>query len=278
MGRWIRTRPIWESRGDFQRSARSALASGELTGQQFEVRWRSLEVPGAGTDPADRLARARRAALGSAAGTAPGRSGAIGAALAQGLALPWAVYGLVGHRTLGADQVMPFGLHEVALAVRFAHWAVFGFVFGCFYPVLRGATPVAKAAALLLAVVPVEVLPTAMLAVDPQYSADPSWRGLALGCAGVAGQSFVVCVGMGLVWEARLARTAGVSWGQLRDFRRVSSFTVPAGTVLVAAATAFAIAVAGSWAEQAVLAPRSSASSHATPSVSPSVSLPGSAP
>jgi hypothetical protein len=255
VGWWIGTRLVFESRADFQRAARSALSAGELTRDQFAARWRALEVTGSGADPADRLARARRAALGSAAGTSPGRAGLIGAALAQCLALPWAVYKLAGHQTLGADLVMPLGLREAAPALRFAHWAVFGFVFGCFYPALRGTTPVAKAAALLLAVVPVEVLPMAMLTLDPQYTSDPSWRALAVGCAGAAGQSFVMCVGMGLVWEARLAWAAGVAWGQVRDFRRISSVTLPAGTVLVAAATAFATAVAGTWAEQTILPP-----------------------
>ena len=100
---------------------------------------------------------------------------------------------MAGDQTLGADWAIPFGLHEVALAMRFAHWAVYGFVFGCFYPWLRGTTPVAKAGALLLSVVPIEVVPTVTLAIDPQYSTDPSWRALVLGCAGIAGQSFVVC-------------------------------------------------------------------------------------
>ncbi|KUN89048.1 hypothetical protein AQJ66_06210 [Streptomyces bungoensis] len=262
---WIRTRLVWESRGDFQRSARSELAAGQMTQAQFGARWQALEIPGAGADPGDRLARARTAALGSAAGVTAGRAGAIGACVAQILALPWALYESIGHRTLGADQMMPFGLDDAALALRFAHWALYGFVFGCFYPRLRGATPVAKAVVLLLAVMPIEVLPAVMLAVDPQYSAAPSWRALVLACAGTAGQSFVVCVGMGLVWEARLARIAGVSWRQLRDFRRVAAVTLPAGTVVVAAATAFATALAGTWAEQVVV-PRPPVTSSATPS------------
>jgi len=60
---------------------------------------------------------------------------------------------------------------------------------------------------------------------------------------------------MGLVWEARLARAAGVSWRQLRDFRRIAAITLPVSTVLIAAATTFATAIAGTWAEQAVIPP-----------------------
>ncbi|MFI0965263.1 hypothetical protein ACH4S8_28280 [Streptomyces sp. NPDC021080] len=65
----------------------------------------------------------------------------------------------------------------------------------------------------------------------------------------MAGQTFVVCMGLGLCWEWWLARVAGMKWAQVRNFRRLSSVTVPAGTVLVAGATAFATAVAGSWAQ-----------------------------
>ncbi|MFD8671572.1 hypothetical protein ACFV1A_00630 [Streptomyces seoulensis] len=74
---------------------------------------------------------------------------------------------------------------------------------------------------------------------------------MAAACDWVAGQTVVVCMGLGLGWEWWLARAAGMKWSQVRNFRRLSSGTVPAGTALVAAATAFATTVAGTWAQPA---------------------------
>lgn len=250
MGGWIRTQLLWDARSDFQRAARASFADGTLTRTEFGRRWEELDVPGVDRDPEGRLVRAKRSALGSAAGIPPRVAGLVGAAAAQALALPWATYKLVGGQTLGADPVMPFHLHDAALLLRFGHWAVYGFVFGYFYVGVRGATPVAKATALLAVVLPIEVLPMLALTIDPQYTRAPLWSSAAVGCGGAAGQAVVVCMGLGLLWERRLSRAAAMKWSQVRNFRRLSSITVPAGTVLVAGATAFATAVAGTWVHQ----------------------------
>ncbi|MER8029763.1 hypothetical protein ABTZ78_12455 [Streptomyces bauhiniae] len=250
MDRWVTTQLVWDTRADFQRAARSALAE-DMTVADFSDRWRGLDVPGRIGDPAKRLARARRFALGTSAGAAPRTAGLAGAAAALTLALPWATYKLLTTAAVGTDTLMPFHLAELSKALRFGHWALYGFVFGYFYALLRGVTPVGKATFLMLVLVPAEVFPMLALTVDPQYTADPSWTDTAAGCGGVAGQTVVVCMGLGLGWEWWLARAAGMKWSQVRNFRRLSSITVPAGTVLVAAATAFATTVAGTWAQPA---------------------------
>ncbi|MFF2133346.1 hypothetical protein ACFVW1_50090 [Streptomyces olivochromogenes] len=258
MDRWVRTQLLWDTRADFQRTARSSLTD-DMEVSDFLDRWRQLDVPGRRGDPATRLARAKRFALGSSAGVAPRVAGSAGAALAQLLALPWAGYKLVTGSAVGADSAMPFHLTEISQALRFAHWALYGFVFGYFYVLLRGLTPIGKAGSLALVVLPAEILPMVTLTVDPQYTQSPSWTDLAVACGGLAGQTFVVCMGLGLCWEWWLARAAAMKWSQVRNFRRLSSITIPAGTVLVAAATAFATVVAGTWAQQELVPPSSSA-------------------
>ncbi|MGW2765699.1 hypothetical protein [Streptomyces sp. NPDC001275] len=268
MDRWVTTQLVWDTRADFQRAARSALAEG-MTVSDFSDRWHELDVPGRYGDPAKRLARAKRFALGSSAGVAPRTAGLAGAALGQLLALPWAAYKLWTSGPVGADLFMPFHLDELSMALRFGHWALYGFVFGYFYALLRGHTPIGKAAFLTAVILPAEVLPMITLTIDPQYTQDPSWTDMWAACGGVAGQSVVVCMGLGLGWEWWLARAAGMKWSQVRNFRRLSSITVPAGTVLVAGATAFATAVAGSWAQPA---------QQRSPEPPPGVTAPASAP
>ncbi|KUN85540.1 hypothetical protein AQJ66_13610 [Streptomyces bungoensis] len=248
MDRWLTTQLIWDTRADFQRSARSALAE-DMTVSDFSDRWRGLAVPGRNGDPESRLRRAKRFALGTNAGRSPWTAGLVGAGRAQLLALPWAVYKAVTSGTVGADNFMPFHLNLMFQILRFTHWALYGFVYGYFYAMLRGLTPVGKAAWLMLGILPAEVLPMATLTVDPQYARDPSVNDLVTGCAGVAGQTLVLCMLLGLWWEWSLARAAGMKWSQIRNFRRLSSITVPAGTVLVAGATAFATTIAGTWAQ-----------------------------
>ena len=257
MGRWVRTQLLWDTRADFQRASRSTLAEGDLSVAEFSERWEELDVPGRCGDPAARMARAKRFALGSSAGTAPRTAGLIGAGLVQLLALPWAAYKLVTGEAVGADDFMPFHLEEVSKALRFGHWALYGFVYGYFYALLRGNTPIMKAAALMAVVLPAEVLSMITLTVDPQYTRNPSWSDMTAACGVLAGQTFVVCMVLGLFWEYRLARAAALKWSQVRNFRRLSSVTVPLGTVLVAATTAFVTVAAGAWAQQELQPPSS---------------------
>jgi len=271
MDRWLTTQLIWDTRADFQRSARSQLADDAMTVSVFSDRWRALAVPGRNDDPESRLRRAKRFALGTNAGRSPWTAGLVGAGRAQLLALPWAAYKVVTSGTVGAEYVMPFHLDAMFQVLRFTHWALYGFVYGYFYALLRGLTPVGKAAWLMLAVLPAEVLPMVTLTVDPQYSQNPSWSDMTTGCAGVAGQTLVLCMLLGLWWEWSLARAAGMKWSQVRNFRRLSSITVPAGTVLVAAATAFATTIAGTWAQPELRPPSDAQSS---PSAHPSEPAP----
>ncbi|MFJ6123179.1 hypothetical protein [Streptomyces sp. NPDC092129] len=250
MDRWLTTQLLWDTRADFQRSARASLVD-DMTVSDFRDCWRDMAVPGRNDDPESRLRRVKRFALGTNAGRGSWTAGLEGAGRAQLLALLWATYKAVTSGIVGADYNMPFHLDAIFQALRFAHWALYGFVYGYFYALLRGFTPVGKAAWLMLAVLPAEVLPMVTLTVDPQYAAATSWTDMATGCVGVIGQTLVVFMLLGLWWEWSLARAGGMKWSQVRNFRRLSSITVPVGTVLVAGATAFA----GTWAQPEVKPP-----------------------
>ncbi|MCX5136485.1 hypothetical protein OOK06_30940 [Streptomyces sp. NBC_00340] len=260
MDRWLTTQLLWDTRADFQRSARASLVD-DMEVSVFWDRWRDMAVPGRNDDPESRLRRVKRFALGTNAGRSPWTAGLVGAGLAQLLALPWAVYKALTTGIVGADSLMPFHLDAMFQTLRFMHWALYGFVYGFFYVLLRGLTPVSKAAWLMLAVLPAEILPMLTLTVDPQYARDPSWSDVVTGCAGVAGQTLVLCMLLGLWWEWSLARAAGMKWSQVRNFRRLSSITIPIGTVLVAGATAFATTVAGTWAQPELRPPDATQSS-----------------
>lgn len=254
MDRWLTTQLLWDTRADFQRSARAALVD-DMTVSAFRDRWRDLAVPGRNDDPESRLRRVKRFALGTNAGRSCWTAGLICAGRAQLLALPWATYKAVTSGIVGADYGMPFHLGAMFQAFRFTHWVLYGFVYGYFYALLRGLTPVGKAAWLMLAVLPAEVLPVVTLTVDPQYAAATSWTDMATGCIEVAGQTLVLFMLLGLWWEWSLARAAGMKWSQVRNFRRLSSITIPVGTVLVAGATAFATTIAGTWAQPELKVP-----------------------
>ncbi|MCX5328447.1 hypothetical protein [Streptomyces sp. NBC_00140] len=262
MDRWLTTQLLWDTRADFQRSARAALVD-DMTVSDFWDRWHGMAVPGRNDDPESRLRRAKQFALGTNAGRRPWTAGLVGAGRAQLLALPWATYKAVSSGIVGADYFMPFHMDAMFQALRFTHWALYGFVYGYFYALLRGLTPVGKAAWLMLAVLPAEVLPMVPLTVDPQYAVATSWTDMATGCIGVAGQTLVLFMLLGLWWEWSLARAAGMKWSQVRNFRRLSSITVPVGTVLVAGATAFATTVAGTWAQPELKPPTSVESTQA---------------
>ncbi|MFI8894719.1 hypothetical protein [Streptomyces paradoxus] len=268
MSRWVRTQLLWDTRADFQRASRTALAE-DMPVPDFDDRWKELDVPGRCGDPATRLARAKRFALGTSAGAAPGKEGLLGALFMQVLVLPWAAYQLLFAEAVGTDGSGPFALEEISKLLRFGHWALYGFVFGYFYALLRGSTPIAKAAALMAVVLPAELLAMIPLTADPEYALNPSWNDMAVTCGVLAGQILVPCMVLGLVWEWRLARAAALKWSQVRNFRRLSSITVPLGTVLVAAATAFATVVAGAWAQQELQPPPGSPSPSSTAPAQP---------
>jgi hypothetical protein len=115
-------------------------------------------------------------------------------------------------------------------------WLLYAFIFGYFYPALRGTTAPTKAIGLLIAVLVAEL--SQILAMSP-----PS-EDLAIAATIRGGQVIVLALGLGLLWERKLIVAAGVDWRLLRDFRKLGSLAVPVSTVIVAVVTTVATVTA----------------------------------
>jgi hypothetical protein len=236
-----------------QIASRAELAEGKIDPAGWDQRWRLLS-PGSGRPPGARhLLSLRRLALGTCAGRPAWRNALAAAAVVVVVALPISAYRAVPL----LDTVHPLALlNGWTWVVR---WIAYGVIYGYAYPWLRGATPVGKAMCLFVTILPVEVLP--LLYQD----AAPGDFGIAL--LQLGGNSLAACLILGLYWEARLVRAAGLRWGQVRNFRSLSALAVPTTTVLVAVLTAVATTVAGT-----LLAPTQEQAPSPQPSGSPTVS------
>jgi hypothetical protein len=230
----LKDQTLEASRREFLAASRTALAEGELTAREWSRRWKKLGALGArGTAPQHSVAL-RLAALGSSGGRDAWRNGVAGAVLLTVGSLPWLCYTLPP--LLSVTSQVDNTVQVWAYALR---WPLYGFVYGYAYSWLRGGTPLGKAMCLLAVVLTAEL--TQLL-----------YQGLKPGAFGVSlllttGNCLAVFLVLGLYWEVRLVRAAGLRWGQIRNFKSFSAIAVPATTVLVAAATAMATAMVGVW-------------------------------
>ncbi|MFC8515997.1 hypothetical protein [Streptomyces sp. NPDC057257] len=229
--RLLRAQTLDESRRQFLTASRAELAEGKIDPTQWDSRWRLLS-PETGRPPGARhLQSLRRAALGNSAGRAAWRNALAAATLVVVVALPISAYRAV---PLLATQHPLELLDGWTWVVR---WIGYGVIYGYAYPWLRGGTPVGKAMCLFVTILPVELLPLLY------QNAEPRDFGIAL--LQLVGNSLAACLVLGLYWEARVVRAAGLRWGQIRNFRSLSALAVPTTTVLVAVLTAVATTVAG---------------------------------
>ncbi|MEU6554594.1 hypothetical protein ABZ915_30615 [Streptomyces sp. NPDC046915] len=222
-------------RREYLSASRTALAEGELTPREWSTRWRRLGALGPHGMAPQRSMALRLAALGSSGGRSAWRNGLAGAVLLAVLSLPWVLYTFPSRL---ADT--SFQLNDVIDEwVCALHWPLYGFVYGYAYPWLRGGSPIGKALCLLAVVLPAE------WAELLYQNRDVNRFGVFLLLT--AGNCLAVVLVLGLYWEARLVRAAGLRWGNIRNFRSLSAVAVPATTVLVAATTALATAMVGMW-------------------------------
>jgi hypothetical protein len=201
------------------------LASGDLSLDEFH-RLKTEAVTGT------RRGIVRNRALpvlASAAGRWAVHNGAAAALIVAGLAAPLMI--------LEAAELFPGPfdrdiVYYVDVVRRLGRWAAYGFFFGCFYPSLRGDTPVAKA----LIVAAALVVPESLLTLFTSAAETP------LGVLGAtalrAAQVVAVMFLLGVIWEYRLARLARAPWTYIRDLRRMSALAAPLTAVAVAVASA----------------------------------------
>jgi hypothetical protein len=236
----LREQTLAAGRREFLLASRTGLAEGEMSDRQWRARWQELGALGPRATAPHRSVALRLVALGTGGGNNAWRNGVAAAVLLGVLSLPWLVYYLPWRLDLEHSLTldMDFILPGLGVAVPMAlHWPLYGFVYGYVYSWLRGGTPLGKALCFMAVVLPCELAQLLHQEMEPG-----EFRFLVLFAVG---HCLVVFLLLGLYWEARLVRAAGLRWGQIRDFRSLSALAVPATTVFVAVVTALVTAFMG---------------------------------
>lgn len=231
----LRRRLFRDAERELLGSVQSKFVDGTLAVSEFEERQDTLN---SAADASAALAgdgiSSDDIAFSSAAGNRPMDNALVSAWAGLALAAPIVIWELV-RASLNVSGDYLFGtIDTLRHAGRWAGYAAF---FGFFYSRVRGNTPITKALALLVAVLPGEIVWI--------FGAEASGRDRFLAIAAVTGQAAIFSLGLGLFWEYRIVSAAGFSWTVLRSVRRIRSLGIPATTILVAAATAAATALGG---------------------------------
>jgi hypothetical protein len=117
----------------------------------------------------------------------------------------------------------------------------FGFLFGYFYPRIRGTQPMTKALHLIAAALLTELSGYLSTLVEPDIGALDKAQVVGI----VVGQVMVVCIGLGLFWEWRIMHLADEPWARVRNLRSVRSLAAPTLALVLAAGTTVATSAAG---------------------------------
>ncbi|MFI6323840.1 hypothetical protein ACIBG8_40380 [Nonomuraea sp. NPDC050556] len=224
----LHRRLLRSSEQELYRVSRTRLATGELSLEDFD-RQRSAIAQDLEADGAHHP----ETAFATAGACSPWHNGFHAFVISLLLSLPFAfVYGLPE----GKD------LFTVVYNSRYLFTlAAYGFLFGFYYPRIRGTQPMTKALYLMAAVLVTELSAYVAALVDPDLSGLDKMVVVAI----VTGQVALVCVGLGLYWEWRLMHLAGEPWGRVRNVRSVRSLATPLLAVVIAAGTTAATSAAG---------------------------------
>ncbi|WP_188191680.1 hypothetical protein [Nonomuraea sp. SYSU D8015] len=117
----------------------------------------------------------------------------------------------------------------------------FGFLFGYFYPRVRGTQPMTKALHLTAAALLTELSGYLSTLAEPDIGAMDKAQVVGI----VVGQVMVVCIGLGLFWEWRIMHLADEPWARVRNLRSVRSLAAPTLALVLAAGTTVATSAAG---------------------------------
>ncbi|MBB5774195.1 hypothetical protein [Nonomuraea jabiensis] len=212
---------------ELYRVGRGRIGSGEMSMTDFDERRDALE------QALRQHGRHPETAFATAAGCPPWHNGVHAFAASLLLSLPFAiVYG------------WPEGV-DLTSFIFDARYLItlpaFGFLFGYFYPRLRGTQPMTKALHLIAAALLTELSGYLSTLVEPDIGAFDKVQVVGI----VVGQVTMVCVGLGLYWEWRLMHLAGEPWARVRNLRSIRSLAAPALAIVVAAGTTAATSAAG---------------------------------
>ncbi|MEU6784385.1 hypothetical protein ABZ912_34745 [Nonomuraea angiospora] len=212
---------------ELYRVGRGSIGSGEMSMTDFDERRDALE------EALRQHGRHPETAFATAAGCTPWHNGVHAFAVSLLLSLPFAiVYGWPD----GTD------LTSFIFDARYLiTLPAFGFLFGYFYPRLRGTQPMTKALHLIAAALLTELSGYLSTLVEPDIGAFDKVQVVGI----VVGQVTMVCVGLGLYWEWRLMHLAGEPWARVRNLRSIRSLAAPTLAIVVAAGTTAATSAAG---------------------------------
>lgn len=211
---------------ELYRVSRGRIGSGELSMAEFDGRRQELE------EALRRHGSAPETAFATAAGCPPWVNGVHGFVVSLLLSLPFlAVYGVPA----GVD-LASFAFESRSLVALPA----FGFLFGYFYPRVRGTQPMSKALHLMAAALATELSGYLSALVEPDLGAMDKLQLVAI----VVGEAALVCIGLGLYWEWRIMHLAGEPWARVRNLRSVRSLATPVLAVTIAAITTAASSAA----------------------------------
>ncbi|MFI6793401.1 hypothetical protein ACIBG4_39335 [Nonomuraea sp. NPDC050383] len=215
------------SEQELYRLGRGRIGAGEMTMADFDERRQALE------EALRRHGRDPETAFATAAGCPPWVNGVYGFAVSLLLSVPFALlYG----SPAGVD------LSSFVFDMRYLlTLPAFGFLFGYFYPRVRGTQPMTKALYLMAAALATELSGYLSALVEPDIGGLDKVQVVAI----VGGEVALVCIGLGLYWEWRLMHLAGEPWARVRNIRSVRSLATPLLAVVIAAVTTAATSAAG---------------------------------
>lgn len=222
----LHRRVLHGSEQELYRLSRGKLGSGELTMEGFERQRHELDHMLTVEPPHTETAFATSAAC------TPWQNGLAAFVVSLLLSLPFAlIYGWPDGVELTSwvfDSRFMFTL------------PAFGFLYGYFYPRLRGTQPVTKALFVMSAALVTELSAYVPSLVDPDIGGLDKLQVVAI----VVGQGALVFIGLGLYWEWRIMFTAGEPWARVRNIRSVRSLATPLVAVVIAAGTTAATSAA----------------------------------
>jgi hypothetical protein len=204
---------------DLHQAARAKLTTGELGVGSIDLQLKDLEaaIEKKPTQQSHRI-EIREAAFGSNCGFSPWTNALFGALASLLLAIPYIIYEEISIFSIDASTFADNDISlidMVGVILYLLRWTAYGLVFGYFYPLLRGRTPISKAIMLWIAILPIEIIPLFDAAWEPDN--------LLQAAAIRTGQLLVFTMGLGLAWEVRIMRTADLPWSALRNIRNLRS-------------------------------------------------------
>ncbi|MBB6351496.1 hypothetical protein ACWGH8_30930 [Nonomuraea muscovyensis] len=228
----LHKRLLLVSEQELYRIGRGRIGAGEMSMAEFDGRRHDLEeaLRLQGRDP--------ETAFATAAGCPPWVNGVHGFVVGLLLSMPFAfLYGWPS----GVD------LSSFVFDTRYLlTLPAFGFLFGYFYPRVRGTQPMTKALHLMAAALLTELSGYVSTLVEPDIGVMDKVQAVAI----VGGQVALVCIGLGLTWEWRLMHLAGEPWGRVRNVRSLRSLATPLLAIVIAAVTTAATSAAGQTVER----------------------------